>query len=63
MSCQPDRCGGIPAHERVKGDTREWNELPLVGVQRVPAMDDEDGYALELRNVPCGSTIARRVKP
>lgn len=63
MSCQPGRCAGIPAHERLKRDTREWQGLPLVGVQPVPAIEGEDAYSLEMRNVPCGSTIARRVKP
>jgi hypothetical protein len=44
-------------HERVKRDTAEWSRLPLVGTQPT-----DDGPDLELRNCPCGSTLAREVK-
>lgn len=60
--CQPGKCGGVSEHERVKKVTREWAELPLVGVQ---AYTDEDDTVvrLEMRNVGCGSTLARRIAP
>lgn len=61
MSCQPDRCAGRDEHDRLKRDTREWLELPLVGIQR---FDDDDGpVELELRNCNAGSTLARQVRP
>lgn len=61
VTCQPDRCGGHAEHERIKKVTREFVDLPFVGVQRY---EDEDGtqVALEMRNAACGSTLARRMK-
>lgn len=60
--CTPGNCGGVAEHERVKRSTREWNELPPIGQQ---SYTDEDGarVTLDMRNVGCGSTIARRVTP
>ena len=62
MSCQPDRCAGRDEHDRLKRDTREWLELPSIGVQRYEE-DDGSTVALDLRNAACGSTLARRVTP
>lgn len=39
-------------------DPAAWAALPLVGIQ-----DPEEPDAIELRNCPCGSTIAVRVHP
>lgn len=61
MTCQPDRCAGRDEHERLKRNTREWLELPAIGVQRCE--DDDGPYALDMRNAGCGSTLARRVTP
>lgn len=46
-------------HGAIKLDTSSWTALELVGVQVTP--EDEDGpeERLELRNCPCGSTLAR----
>lgn len=60
MTCQPNCCAGRDEHERVKRITREWLELPAIGVQRYTE-DDGSEVALDMRNAPCGSTIARRI--
>jgi hypothetical protein len=40
----------------------EWDALPLVGRQEVPAGGpDEPAYTLEMRNCHCGSTLAKEV--
>lgn len=38
-----------------------WTTLKLVGRQYLPADGDHPEETLELRNCPCGATLARRV--
>lgn len=41
-----------------------WASLRFVGTVEVPADPDEpEAYALELRNCPCGSTLAQKIIP
>lgn len=35
-----------------------WTEMPLVGIQEVPAFEGEPGWSLQLKNCACGSTLA-----
>ncbi len=49
-------------HAAMKADRETWSKLELVGVQRAPATDDDEGYSLELRNCACGSTLALRIE-
>lgn len=46
-------------------DLGSWMALPIVGTQFVPAGDgpDEPEYWLELRDCPCGSTLAIELRP
>lgn len=37
---------------------RQWQELPLIGTQPVEADEEGPAYTLEMRNCPCGSTLA-----
>lgn len=46
----PKRCACGRVH-----DSYAWAALPYVGIQ------EGDGYALELRNCPCRSTLAVQV--
>jgi hypothetical protein len=47
-------------HEALKRSPEAWRHLALVGKQ--PAFDpDRPGLMLELRNCPCGSTLAIEV--
>jgi hypothetical protein len=39
----------------------DWEALPLAGRQTIDLDDGEEGYALEFRNCPCGSTLAIEV--
>jgi hypothetical protein len=50
LSVTPKRCGCGLTH-----DAAAWSCLPYVGVQR------DEFEALELRNCPCGSTLAIEV--
>lgn len=45
-------------HDKLKADPVAWKGLFYVGIQEV-----DETYSLELRNCPCGSTIAIRVEP
>lgn len=45
-------------HDAIKLDDVRWSALAYVGI--LPDVDDDDRPApLELRNCPCGSTLAR----
>lgn len=50
------RCGCGIEH-----DARAWQALPFVGYQDFPAEGTLPSIRLELRNCPCGSTLALRV--
>jgi hypothetical protein len=54
-------CCTIESHEAMKSPTT-WPTLLLIGIQKI---EDEHGNPdgeLELRNCPCGSTLAIRVR-
>jgi hypothetical protein len=53
----------LESHAAIVADDTAWSALKPIGIQEVPAIDDEPGYELELRNCPCRSTLARRVRP
>lgn len=55
MSCPID-------HDRVKTDDVSWSRLSYIGVQVVPAFENEPEERLELVNCSCGSTLARPLK-
>lgn len=43
-------------------DPRQWQELKFVGNQPVEADEEGPAYVLEMRNCPCGSTLAIDLK-
>lgn len=43
-------------HCGVCGETHTWIDLPLVGI-----VEDDAGPACEIRNCPCGATLARAI--
>lgn len=45
-------------HDALKASPNAWSQLELIGVQRIPADDTGPAEAHELRNCPCGSTLA-----
>jgi hypothetical protein len=49
------------SHERIKTDDVSWSHLERVGLQHVPAFENEPAETLELVNCTCGSTLARRI--
>lgn len=50
------KCCPQETHDRMRNDDVTWPQLAIVGYQ-----DDGAGGKLELRNCPCGGTIARPV--
>lgn len=50
------KCCPQETHDRMRNDDVTWPQLAIVGYQ-----DDGAGGRLELRNCPCGGTIARPV--
>jgi hypothetical protein len=48
-------------HEAMKADDSVWSSLPLVGEDGIQRLDGVP--VLELRNCPCGSTLARPLCP
>jgi len=58
--CKLPVCSPL-VHEALKLDDAAWSALVRIG-----AMPDEDDdgrpFVLELRNCPCGSTLAREIR-
>jgi hypothetical protein len=50
-------------HAALKSDPIAWSMLPLIGVQRFEANEDEPASALEMRNCHCNSTLCKEVSP
>lgn len=52
-------CSAGHDHAYLRSSPEAFAALEYVGVQEVEASEDGPGYALLMRNCPCGSTLCR----